>query len=278
MVSSAESAEIGGAAHLVNFMGSDTVEGIWTANKIYGIDMAAFSIPAAEHSTITCWGKENEVEAYRNMLKHFAKPGALVACVSDSYDIYNAAEKMWGEELRQEVIDSGAIVVIRPDSGDPVTVVLKVIQILGEKFGYTMNEKGYKVLNHVRVIQGDGININSLEAILKAVTNNAWAADNVAFGMGGGLLQQLDRDTLKFAMKCSAVKINNEWVDVFKDPITDAGKRSKKGRITLFEKDGKYFTENITNETGTEILIPVYENGKILKEYTLDEVRANAQI
>lgn len=281
-VSSGESAEIGGAAHLVNFMGSDTVEGIWLANKIYKSDMSAFSIPAAEHSTITAWGKDNEVEAYRNMLKQFAKPGALVAVVSDSYDIYNAASVLWGETLKQEVIDSEAIVVIRPDSGDPVEVVLKVAEILGNKFGITINNKGFKVLNNVRIIQGDGININSIKEILDNVVKNKWSVDNFAFGMGGGLLQQVNRDTLMFAMKCSAVKVDGEWVDVYKQPITDDNKVSKKGRLSLYEKDGNYITTQMEKRawvgSAVEVLVPVFENGKVLKEYTLDEVRANAVV
>lgn len=283
-VSSAESAEIGGAAHLVNFMGSDTVEGIWLANEIYKNDMAAFSIPASEHATITCWGKENEVDAYRNMLRKFAKPKALVACVSDSYDIFNACENIWGEELRQEVIDSGATIVIRPDSGDPTSVVLRCIGILGNKFGYRVNSKGFKVLNDsVRVIQGDGIDQESIDLICNALVINQWSIDNIAFGMGGALLQQLNRDTLKFAMKCSAIKINGEWIDVFKDPVTDNGKRSKKGRISLFKRDdGEYFTDTITNGRwvvkAEEVLETVFEDGKIIKEYTLDEVRNNTKI
>jgi len=162
-VSSSESAEIGGAAHLVNFMGSDTVEGVRAMNTYYnGGKMSAFSIPAAEHSTITSWGRDKEVDAYRNMLKQYAKPGALLACVSDSYDIYNAVDNIWGKQLKDEVIASGAILVVRPDSGDPVTVVLKCVELLGSNFGFTTNKKGYKVLNYVRVIQGDGINRNTI--------------------------------------------------------------------------------------------------------------------
>ena len=282
-VSSKESAEIGGAAHLVNFMGSDNMEGIWVANKAYNIPMAAFSINAAEHSTITCWGKDNEVDAYRNMLKQFANNGSLVAVVSDSYDIYNAVEKIWGEELRQEVINSGATIIIRPDSGNPPEVVLKTLKLLGSKFGYTTNSKGYKVLNHVKVIQGDGINYESIKDICSLFVEDGWSVDNVAFGMGGALLQQLDRDTQKFAMKCSALFIDGKWVDVYKDPVTDSGKRSKRGRISLFEDaNGDYHTLPIgfTDETSTavsalDVLVPVYKDGKILVDYTLEEVRNN---
>ena len=154
-VSSFESAGIGGAAHLVNFMGTDTIVGARYAMHYYNTDdMVAFSIPAAEHSTMTSWGgREGEVNAMRNMLKQFAGPGKLVAVVSDSYDIYNAVEHLWGEELKQEVLNSGATVVVRPDSGHPPTVVLKIAQLLDKKFGSTVNTKGYKVLDpHVRII------------------------------------------------------------------------------------------------------------------------------
>ena len=211
-VSSMESASVGGAAHLVNFMGTDTMSAVLYVMDIYGGEVAGFSIPAAEHSTITSWGRANEVDAYRNMVKQFGKPGAVLAVVSDSYDIYKACE-MWGTELKDDVIASGATVVIRPDSGDPVVVLPKMLRILGENFGYTTNAKGYKVLNNVRVIWGDGINSVSLSSILRCLVDvGGWSADNIAFGMGGGLLQQCDRDTQRFAMKCSAVGIRI-WFD-----------------------------------------------------------------
>lgn len=274
-VSSNESAAIGGAAHLVNFMGTDTVVGVLAARRYYGAHMAGFSIPAAEHSTITSWGRENESKAYANMLKQFARPGSLVAVVSDSYDIMNAAGNIWGGELKQAVIDSGATVVIRPDSGDPLTVPVDVIERLGEKFGYTINKKGYKVLpSCIRVIQGDGITIDSLPIILDNLLNRGWSADNIAFGMGGGLLQMVNRDTQKFAMKCSAMYINGEWHDVYKDPVTDTGKRSKKGRLVLTRENGKW--ETVRANTGhdwADNLATVFMNGKILKEYTFDEIR-----
>ena len=186
-VSSAESAALGGSAHLVNFMGTDTVSGLLAAKAYYNEPMAGFSIPAAEHSTITSWGREHEVDAYRNMLRQFAKPGAIVAVVSDSYDIFHAIREHWGRTLKEEVIRSGATLVVRPDSGDPVAVVHQCLELLDEAFGHFVNGKGYKVLNHVRVIQGDGINPDSIRAILERVTSAGYATDNIAFGMGGAL-------------------------------------------------------------------------------------------
>ena len=283
-VSSQESASIGGAAHLVNFMGSDTIAGVLFAREYYSAGIAGFSIPAAEHSTITSWGRDNEVKAYENMLTNFATPGAIVAVVSDSYDIYNATSKLWGEELRQKVIDSGATVVIRPDSGDPDIVCRKLVGILGEKFGYTTNAKGFKVLNNVRLIQGDGVNEHTIRMILGSFQAYGWSADNIAFGMGGALLQQVDRDTQRFAMKCSSARINDVWVDVQKDPITDSGKKSKAGRIQLWESGGEYISAVEQPKGWTDkglgwsnSLVEVFRNGKLVNEISFDEVRENAR-
>jgi nicotinamide phosphoribosyltransferase len=274
-VSSLESAGIGGAAHLVNFMGTDTVEALLFARRYYNADMAGFSIPAMEHSTVTSWGRENEVASYRNMIKQNAKPGGLIACVSDSYDIFKACE-LWGTELKQDVIDSGATVVIRPDSGDPATVVNDCLRILDKNFGHTVNAKGFKVLNNVRVLQGDGITHQTIRSIIFTITMSGYSVDNVAFGQGGALLQIVNRDDQKFAMKCSAALVNGEWVDVFKDPITDAGKQSKKGRVTLYNNGQGNLFSDVINKDYPDELVTVFENGKIVKEYAFDEVRANS--
>jgi len=277
-VSSLESAGLGGMAHLVNFQGSDTIEGVRYANAFYGVKggMAAFSIPAAEHSTITSWGREGELAAYRNMVENFGKPGAIFACVSDSYDIWNAVENLWTDELRQDVEASGATVVIRPDSGHPATVVLKLLQILERKLGMETNLRGYKVLpKNFRLIQGDGVDEDSIAEILSTMKAHGYSASNIAFGMGGALLQRVDRDTQKFAFKCSEVTIDGRDVPVFKDPVTDSGKRSLSGKLALVLEDGKLKT--VAGPRKDDLLVPVFENGKILREYSLDEVRANSE-
>jgi nicotinamide phosphoribosyltransferase len=276
-VSSSESAAIGGMSHLVNFMGSDTVVGVRAANHYYQHPMAAFSIPAAEHSTITAWQRDGELAAYQNMLDKFAKPGAILAVVSDSYNLWEAIDHLWGDKLKQQIIDSGATVVIRPDSGDPVAVVSEVLQRLDQRFGSTINSKGFKVLNYVRVIQGDGINAQSLAAILQASQDLGFSASNIAFGMGGALLQQIDRDTQKFAIKCSEVTINGQNIAVYKDPATDPGKRSKQGRLALVQTEAGYQTVPASAEV-EDLLVPVYENGQILQEYNLTEIRERTSL
>jgi nicotinamide phosphoribosyltransferase len=283
-VSSVESAGTGGAAHLINFKGTDTLAGVMVARKYYGEKMAGFSIPAAEHSTITSWGRMNEVDAMQNMLRRY--PEGLVAVVSDSYDIFEACSDIWGTQLKDKVLERNGTVVIRPDSGDPIQVLVSgepnVFTLLGEKFGYSINDKGFKVLNpHVRVIQGDGIDFEMLDNILYSMEQRGWSADNIAFGSGGGLLQKLNRDTLKFAFKCAAVTVNGVERPVYKSPVTDKGKVSKSGRMKLIRVDGSHgYTYNTVppNVPGDDMLVEVFRDGEIKKEYTFAEIRERAAI
>jgi nicotinamide phosphoribosyltransferase len=288
-VSSVESAAIGGAAHLINFKGTDTIESLRFARDYYNAkSVAGFSIPATEHSTIMLWGREGEVDAYRNHLNQF-KDYDVVACVSDTYDIFNACQNIWGTELHDEIINRGKTLVVRPDSGDPTTVVLKVVEILAKKFGSTVNEKGFRVLNPlIRVIQGDGVEYNTINAIYTNLKENGWAAENVGFGMGGALLQKLNRDTQKFAFKCSFGIVDGVSKNVFKNPITDSTKKSKSGRLALSKsmysewgtyQEGYRYADNTGKMvTVKNLLVPVFENGSILTEYTFDEIRLNAKI
>lgn len=283
-VSSRESARIGGAAHLVSFLGSDTVEGVRAANHYYGTQggMAGFSIPAAEHSTITMWGRERETDAYRNFVQRYLverqmPPGMpkIAACVSDSFDLFYVIENVWCDELLDLVRGSGGKLVIRPDSGDPATVVVKCLQIIDRKLGMRHNAKGYKVLPpYLGLIQGDGIDDESIGEILHAVKQHGYSTSNLGFGMGGGLLQQLNRDTQRFAFKCAAALRDGAWVDVSKDPVTDHGKRSKKGHLALVHEGGAFST--VRSPRKDDLLVAVYEDGRILRRYTLDEVRAEA--
>lgn len=251
-VSSPETAAIGGASHLVNFLGTDTITALVMLKDYYHCNCAGFSIPASEHSTITSWGKENEVHAFENMLKQF--PDGIIACVSDSYNIFDACEHLWGEQLKKQIMNRNGTLVVRPDSGNPIDVVLKCLETLGDKFGYSVNSKGYKVLDpHIRLIQGDGIDYVTMTLILRATREAGWSTDNIAFGSGGALLQKLNRDTNKFAFKCSNITKDGIDYPVFKDPITAKDKTSKSGRF--------------------EGLTEVFKDGIILKEYSFEEIR-----
>lgn len=279
-VSCLEQAAIGGAAHLVNFKGTDTMVATRFIRHFYKtLAMPGFSIPAAEHSTITSWGSDREKKAYENILKRF--PTGFVAIVIDSYDMYRACGDIFGEQLKDAVLARDGVLVLRPDSGEPTETLPKILEILGDRFGYEKNAKGYKVLNpKIRVIQGDAIYFHTLDPILAAVTEAGWSADNVAFGSGGGLLQKVDRDTERFALKCSAAKIGFQWCDVFKKPVTDDTKKSKKGKLILFRNEqGVYETRAVNDVNIPENqLVEVFRNGQLLKEYTFEEIRDRAAI
>lgn len=247
--SSAESAAIGGLAHLLNFSGTDTLEANLAGAQYYDTDgqVVGYSIPAAEHSTITSWGPEREAEAYKNILNEY--PEGLVAVVSDSYNLFNAINNIWGDTLRNDVTTRKGRVVIRPDSGDPIEITLKVVEALGERFGYTVNDKGYKVLpDYVRMIQGDGVTAVTIDAILNNFMVHGWSAENIAFGMGGGLLQQVNRDTLRFAMKACEITIHGKRYPVAKMPSTDLSKSSKPWRQYVYEHNGKVFSSPVDDE------------------------------
>ena len=283
-VSSWESAAIGGAAHLVNFMGTDTVAGIFAARQFYGETMAGYSIPASEHSTITSWGPENELQAFENMINQFGGKGKLFACVSDSYDIWDAVENKW-PSLKDKLINTGGTLVVRPDSGNPVAVVAGVIERLMSQFGFIVNSKGYRVLpDYIRVIQGDGIDETSIRDILQELQFRKISASNLAFGMGGALLQHLNRDTLRFAMECNAVKVNGQWRDVCKNPVTDQKKASKAGRLGLLYinpvcqgRVGPAYWKTIREDqlptSNSNRLELVYRNGELLRDQKFSEIR-----
>ncbi len=281
-VSSVESAGIGGAAHLLNFSGSDNLAGsvmamnYYNAVKVYGL-----SIPATEHSICTLLGKEGELEIFRHVLKSF--PTSTVACVSDSYNIFRACEEYWGGELKDLILSRDGTLVIRPDSGDPVKTLLTIFEILFNQFGYTTNNKGYKVLPpQVRVIQGDGVNYDGIQTIYAALKQNGISAENLVLGMGGALLQKVDRDTQRYALKCSAAVVNAREIDVEKHPVemnsqgqlTESFKKSKAGKLKLVNIDGAYCTVNVSDlpETPDE-LETVFENGMLLKDFCFEDVR-----
>ena len=300
-VSSSESSALGGMAHLATgFMGTDNVLALLAARKYYSEDMAGYSIPATEHTISSSYGRDNERDYINMMLDTYGNGGKPMAIVADTYDVYNFC-KILGTDpvIKQKIIENsklGGLFVVRPDSGYPAEVVVKCLYILAKYFGTTKNAKGFSVLNNIRMIQGDGIDHESLQSILFSMEMARFSADNIVFGQGGALLQSVNRDTMKWAMKCSAIGVREDtsakydykgaydelvWHEVFKDPITDSGKRSKKGRVTLW-KCGSEYESSVDQPTRwvddgivwEEALTEVFRNGKLLKEVTFAQVRA----
>ena len=293
-VSSVQSAGIGGSAHLVNFLGSDTTYASKRICEYYNTDTVfGLSVPATEHSIMTMRGEAGEVEMMRRTLEKY--PTGIVACVSDSYHILRACSQYWGTELRDLILsrpaEPGNQLVIRPDSGHVVNTLKAVFEILFDKFGYTTNSKGFKVLPpQVRVIQGDGVNIGSIGEIYEELYKLGISAENIVFGMGGKLLQaDINRDTQNFATKACFAIVDGVERDLVKSPtevdengdLKPSFKKSKQGRLKLVKnEDGTYRTVTSRDADFNSVndeLVTVFENGKLLVEYTFEEIRERVQ-
>ena len=235
---SVEAAALGGLAHLTQFKGTDNFNALTFSKKYYDGKFVGFSIPATEHSTVTSWGRENEFAMIENYLETY-KNSPIIACVLDSYNIYEAVHFVTSSAMKEKIESKDyPVFVIRPDSGDPLEVINDLLfSMMGNKVSYKINSKGYIVFDKYRIIWGDGITQKQIDDILQTFCSNpdsemtCFSAQNFAFGSGGDLMQKVNRDTLKFAFKCSAIKVNNKWRDVYKNPITDSGKTSLRGKI-----------------------------------------------
>lgn len=288
-----ESAALAGSAHLINFKGTDTVPAIPLILKYYGMDindikyeeaneiniaetMPGFSVAATEHSIMTARGEAGEFDVVEHLYNEYTT--GILSTVIDSYNYENYITVL-GTRFKDVVLNRNGRTVFRPDSGDPVTVTLRCLELLGEYFGYTKNNKGFKVLNDkVRVLWGDGIDYYGIRTVLFSMFNHGWSAENIVFGMGGGLHQKVERDTQRTAFKCSSQMFDDIWHDVYKKP-KDLTKASKRGRLALI-KDGDRFVTIREEELGDKknYLETVFENGNFVKMYSFDEIRKNAAI
>ena len=278
---STESSMLCGSAHLLSFSGTDTIPALTIPENYYNdSDVYGFSVQATEHSVMTSLGQEGEIEQALNVIEN-AKNGIL-SMVIDSYDYRNFLKQAStdGSELNDAIVKflsiDGNKIVFRPDSGEPVSTTIDCLNILEKGFGSYNTEKGYKVFDaNIGLLWGDGLNYHKIRDILFAMKSNGWAAENIIFGMGGGLHSSVNRDTQRNAFKCSAQLRDGQWFDIFKNPL-DSSKKSKTGRFKLIEDDGSFKTISIDDE-GDDILRTVFKDGKLLVDEKYCDVKLRAQ-
>lgn len=284
---SPEHAALSGLAHLLSFKGSDTIASIPVIRNHYNCkEFFMGTVPASEHAVMCSFGRENEIEAFRNMLKTY--PTGIVSIVSDTYNFYNVMDNMV-YDLKDEIMNRDGKVVFRPDSGNPFDIIIGenhtriedissygskeigAIRALDKAFGHTVNSKGYKVLNaKVGLIYGDGMYLERYEKVLKSMKELGYSAENLVIGVGG-ILRDGSRDTLGAAFKATCVKRSGEWIPICKDPITDPGKKSFKGFVSVVKEDGHYVTkEGILDDS---LLETVFKDGKLIKEFNWEQVK-----
>lgn len=280
-VTCSEQAEIGGASHLVHFDGSDNIEGIAAANHHYHMQMAAYSVPATEHTVQMAWGPMQQDEYLEHVLDLHAEEGKIVSIVIDGYDTQREATRLC-TKFRDKIVDSGAKVVFRPDSGDPLKIIPELLCDMAKAFGYHTNNKGFSELKHVGILQGDGVDKTTIDKVLLRAETMGFAANNVVFGSGGALLQKLNRDTYGFAQKASAIHIENAWRGIYKAPVTDSAKRSKAGRVATYRSslNNEFMTFRIDQELAPEfvpIMRTVYDHNVIRVKDDLHTIRQRAR-
>jgi len=270
---SVEQAMIGGSAHLLSFGGSDNMAACYHAqynlnNKI----PVANSIPAAEHSVMTAWC--NEKEAMKNQVEVFGH--GIFSVVMDSYDYDNALDTIL-PTISDAIKEKGGFIVIRPDSGDAIDQVVKGLKAAEKCFDTSLNSKGYKILHGAVVLQGDGIDYEKIREIQENVIGNGFSATCVAYGMGGNLLQKVNRDTMSFATKlCYIETQDGQSRDVMKTPRSGTGKTSLPGELFVGrEAPGKPIMVYAKNEEICQQLENamrlVYDNGPVPDAF--DDIR-----
>lgn len=276
-----DAAAIGGLGHLVNFVGTDTLPAMLLARDAYDADMEtlAFSVPATEHSVMTALDRGGEMDIVDQLLDNY--PTGILSVVADSYDIYSFVEEI-AARFKQRILNRDGVFVLRPDSvtitdPTPAREMVTLLRRLGGHFGSEQNAKGYDVLNpHLRLLWGDGIDPRGIATILQTTADAGYSSENMVFGMGGGLLQKINRDTLRFAFKSSAQKRNGEWFGVSKEPL-DVSKKSMRGRLALVRTDDGIY-QTVPGPVAEDELLTVFEDGDVTTSWTFDEVRAHATL
>ncbi len=301
--SSVESAAIGGFAHYTQFMGTDNFDSLDIAEDFYNeTEMPAYSVFATQHSTTTSHGRDGEEEfVYTQLLENPDK--AIMSFVADSYDVYEFTHFCTDKDSRiRKLIESRPHqkFVLRPDSGSPMEVINRMLNIMKSNSLSSMEVNGQIAFLDFGILWGDGITPKVIEDIISIHATEGYAPENFVFGSGGDLMQNVNRDTCKFAIKCSSISINKNvgkynpksniiakdgsmWVpkdiDVYKDPITDPGKTSKRGKVTTWlNTETKEYTQGKVGQQPSphhiDALQTIFENGVIIKETNLQEIRA----
>jgi len=289
-VSSWQTAVYSGMGHLITCRGTDTSDAVRGIRHYYGTkEIFGNSVWATEHSVATSYGPGRGEVDYVLAQLNAAPDDAIVSMVMDSYDTFNFAQNVVGHpEVLAKIKARSGRTVFRPDSGDPVAVNLRVLDILGNVLGFTVNGLGYKVLNHnVGVLQGDGMDYQTIDTLFEAIiTIGHWSSDNLVVGSGGGLLQKWNRDTLRFAIKASHGSINGVGFDIFKDPATanvgNETKASKRGLLKVAQIGNTFTTissttcaPNMFNQY-VDAMEPIFLNGDIMGTHDFNLIKKRA--
>jgi nicotinamide phosphoribosyltransferase len=296
---SSQESTLNQAGHLLSFTGTDTIPSVLMLEEYYNANMEneliASSVPATEHSVMTSYGKENEINAFERILEQF--PTGIVSVVSDSFDLWAVCTDFC-VKLKDKILNRDGKLVIRPDSGDPVDIVCGlnttdkahqldhpsskgVVELLWNVFGGKINSKGYKELDpHIGVIYGDSISRERAEEICKRLEQKGFASNNIVFGIGSYTYNYNTRDSLGIAVKSTYCEVDGIPREIFKDPVTDDGiKKSAKGLLKVNKDNGEYSLQDMVSPEDEKggFLDTVFLDGKLLIDHRLGDIRSRLQ-
>ena len=298
-MTSPESAEVSSAGHLLSFDGTATISAIQWLEKYYNADctkeIIGLGTPSTEHSVMSSWDRDGELDCYKYLIKEKFPKGNL-SIVSDTYDYWNVVTN-YLKLLKDDIMNRDGKIIIRGDSGDPVDIICGTnhkfgngitpeekgtVECLWEIFGGTINSKGYKVLDpHIGTIYGDGITLERCADICKRLEAKGFAVDNCILGIGSFTYQYNTRDTFGFALKATHSIVNGKEMHIFKDPITDTDKfkKSQRGMCIVYKdqynnityKDQLSISE--TESSNENMLTLVFKDGQIIKDDSLSNIK-----
>jgi len=276
-----EAACLSGAAHLLSFRGTDTIPAIEFLQQYYpGLSplddpgIIGGSVPATEHSVMCAGGLETERETIKRLITEIY-PAGIVSIVSDTWDYWKVIDEI-APSLKAEILARNGKVVFRPDSGDPREIIPETISRLYKTFGGEYNSKGYIQLNpKVGVIYGDAITLAVADHVNRELMDTNFASTNIVYGIGSYTYQYNTRDTFGFAMKATHAVIDGKDYPIFKHPKTDDGeKNSARGYLRVeWENDEFFLEENVSRDREGGCLTTVFENSRLVKFTSLNEIR-----
>lgn len=297
-MSGIEDAVMSGAGHLLSFTGTDTIPAIDFLENYYNADceteLIGGSVPATEHSVMCMGTKDGEIETFERLITE-VYPAGIVSIVSDTWDFWQVITEFL-PQLKHQILARDGKVVIRPDSGDPVKIIVGdpaapvgspeykgAIACMWETFGGSVTPQGFKLLDtHIGLIYGDSITPARQLSILEGLKQKGFASYNVVLGIGSYTYEYVTRDTFGFAMKATYGEVDGEGRDIFKDPKTDDGtKKSAKGLMAVHRDavTGKYVLQDqcTWEEEAKGELKTVFLDGKLTIDWTLSEIRTRVQ-
>lgn len=257
----------------------------------------------------------DETEYFRRLITE-VYPNGFISVVSDGFDFWNVIENIL-PKLKKEIMARDGRVIIRPDSGNPTDIICGLrtnpnfhtrihegkyycnynpfvddsqyvevsegqyygaYYMLGKTFGWNTTEKGYMYPStKIGLIYGDAITLERQRHIYERLESSNLAGCNLVLARGSFEYQFKSRDSLGFAVKCTAVTIDGELKPIFKKPKTDDGtKNSLKGLISVHWDDNDkvyYAIDRVDPEHEGVCLETVFKDGILVREYSLSEIR-----